>query len=155
MIPHPICVIMGCMTSIFISMLGIAISIAGWFVVHGLAKKRDEQTRTVAAKIEFRLFVSILTGNIPARDIDSFYNETKPELKNAIVKVGLFLKKQTAARLNDLWGKYDAIIPHTELSNEQETGALANFDKKFDENHIKPSEKLKDFFEMFSAIASE
>lgn len=151
MIPLPVCPINP-------AWLAIVISILSPFAVHLLAKRRENRAReraiadakkrqTEDAKTQFKIAMLIIKDNIPRKGFDEFYATTKPQILNAISKLKAFLSTDEAGRLDGLWNEYSQIDIQKDLNDDNEEGALSNFDVRFEnaegQGLKKPSEILK------------
>lgn len=99
--------------------LKILIPFAAGYFAHFLQSRRENRGRIRREKDTFAVFIRQKIGVLPERRIEEFYNGTKPEIRDAIHRICVFLPSETELAIDRLWKEYDE-IPADKLSGENE-----------------------------------
>ena len=129
-------------------------TITGWFA-HLWSCKRDATNRLKSAKIEFGIAVQKHIDAIPKRNVRDFYNQTKPDIRLAVITFRQHLCPADLARIDALWGEFDkevwktinAVEPNIPASTRKLLHELANAPYNPESNQDRLMAALARFYE--------
>ena len=119
-----------------------------WLITH--KRQRD-------AKDAFLVFISHKRMNIDKGQVAEYHRKTKSEVRDAVSRLMPFLKQNKAARLEDVWIRYDGLQGHSDLNQHNENEWVQSLYEyipdAMEKPPRKPSDILKSFFGEFSNMA--